>query len=211
MRKNIKALILCLGITISCSSLAFAEGVQDVVTGAGKQPIRSEKFGNCVQTKWSSPSSPCAAAPAPQAEVAPAPVAAPEPAPAPEPVAQLVSEQLTILFDFNKSIITPTSAAKLDQIAAAVNLSPHVTKVNIVGYTDQIGTDKYNDKLSVRRAHSVKAYLDGKMRIDANVLGLRGLGKQSPVDECKNSKNRKAKIACMAVNRRVEVEFEFQK
>ena len=86
-----------------------------------------------------------------------------------------------------------------------------MTKVDIVGYTDQIGTETYNDKLSTQRADAVKAYLDTKMHIDVSVLGLRGLGEQSPVVNCKKVKARKKKIACMAKDRRVEIEFEFQK
>ena len=196
------ALFVCLSATTS-----LAGTPQDVVTGVGKQPIRSTKFGTCVQTKWSANSDVCAPAPEVKAEPAPAP----EPTPAPQPVAQLGHEQLTIYFTFNKSVITKESADKLNQIADAVNHSPKVTKVNIVGYTDEIGTHKYNNKLSVKRAHAVKAYLDTKMRIDASVLGLRGLGEQDPVVDCKKSKKRAQKIVCMAKDRRVEVEFEFEK
>jgi len=197
------ALFICLSATTS-----LAGDPQDVATGRiGKQPIRSTKFGTCVQTKWSASSDVCAPAPEVKAEPAPAP----EPIPTPQPVAQLGHEQLTIYFTFNKSAITKESAEKLNQIADAVNHSPKVTKVNIVGYTDEIGTHKYNNKLSVKRAHAVKQYLDTKMRIDASVLGLRGLGAQDPVVDCKKSKKRAQKIVCMAKDRRVEVEFEFEK
>ena len=93
-----------------------------------------------------------------------------------------------------------------------MNKSSKVTKVAIVGYTDQIGSDSYNNKLSVKRAKAVKAYLDERTRIPADVVGLRGLGKQDPVTTgCNKKKSRKAKIACMAEDRRVEVEFEFEK
>lgn len=208
MKNNLKNIMACVAIVAISATASFAGNPQDIVTGAGKQPIRGTKFGNCVQTKWSSSTDVCATvAPAPQAEVAPTPA----PVPAPQPVTQLGREQLVINFDFNKSIVTKESTVKLDQIADAVNRSPKVTKVNIVGYTDEIGTDKYNNKLSVKRAHAVKEYLDTKMRIDANVLGLRGLGKQDPLVECKKTKNRTKKIACLAKNRRVEIEFEFEK
>lgn len=205
-----QSLLLCT-VAFCFSSAALATEAQDVVLGPGKQPVKSEKFGTCVQTKWSAANDPCApaAAPAPKpvAKVqAPVPVAA-----TPQPVTKLASEQLTIYFDFNKSAITENSAIKLNAIADAVNHSPRVTRVNIVGYTDQIGSDAYNDKLSIKRANAVKAYLDTRMHIDVNVLGLRGMGDKAPVVNCSKVKGRKQKITCMAKDRRVVVEFEFQK
>jgi len=209
MLKNIiKSTAICL-LMSGFASAVMAVEAQDVVTDKNSnQPIRSEKFGTCVQTKWNAASDPCAVAVKEEPKHAPVVVA---PEPAPQPVAKLGREQLTIYFDFNKAVVTAESAAKLDAISDAVNKSPKVTKVNIVGYTDLIGTDVYNNKLSVKRANAVKAYLDTKMRINSNVLGLRGLGKQNPVADCKKTRNRKKDIACMAKDRRVEVEFDFQK
>jgi OOP family OmpA-OmpF porin len=193
------ASVLALGFATS----AFANPAQDVViNGSAKQPIRSERFGNCVLTKWNANSDICA--PAQKAAVV-------VPAPAPEPVTKLAREQLTILFPFNKATLTPDSKAKLNAIADAVNRSPHVTRVGIVGYTDQIGTNSYNNKLSENRAKSTKAYLDTRMRLDSSIVGLRGLGKENPVADCAKVKKRAAKIECMAPDRRTEIEFEFQK
>ncbi len=198
--------MLCtLAIGLTSASLAVAD--QDIVVGPGKQPVRNERFGTCVQTKWNSSSNPCV-------EQAPAPVQAqiaPHRHQGIQAVSRLAREQLTIYFDFNKSALTADSKRKLDAIANAVKSSPRVTKVNIVGYTDEIGGDEYNNKLSVARADAVKAYLDKKIAIDVNVLGLRGLGKADPVVDCAKVKSRKKKIACMAKDRRVEIEFEFQK
>jgi outer membrane protein OmpA-like peptidoglycan-associated protein len=206
MQINIKKSIMVCLLAFGTAHAALADEAQDIVTGPGKQPVRSEKFGNCVHTKWDAQSDPCAPPPP-----APKHVQYIPPVEAPQPVAKFAREQLTIYFDFNKSQITADSSAKLDAIATAVNQSPKVTKVDIVGYTDQIGSNSYNEKLSVTRAKSVKAYLDTKMRIDASVLGLRGMGEKDPVVDCSNTKNRKKKIACMAKDRRVEIEFEFQK
>lgn len=198
-----KILAASCALTLSFAANAFAGPDQDVVTN-NKQPIRSERFGTCVLTKWNAQSDICA--PAKKAEVA-----KPAPAPAPEPAAQLAREQLTILFPFNKSTLTKESTAKLDQIADAVNRSPKVTRVGIVGYTDQIGSDSYNNKLSEKRADTAKKYLDTRMRLDSNIVGLRGLGKENPVSDCAKVTKRAAKIECMANDRRVEIEFEFQK
>lgn len=193
-------------LTLGFAASAFAGPAQDVVVnGSSKQPIRSERFGNCVLTKWNADSDVCAPA-APKAEVA-----KPAPAPAAEPVNKLAREQLTILFPFNKATLTKESRTKLNKIADAVNRSPHVTRVGIVGYTDQIGSDSYNNKLSEKRAQASKKYLDSRMRLDSNIVGLRGLGKQNPVTDCAKVTKRDKKIDCMAQDRRVEIEFEFQK
>ena len=203
MSFNFKLFAAGCAVTFSLAASAFAGPVQDVVVnGKEKQPLRSERFGNCVLTKWNASSDICAPA-KPQAKAAPAP--------APEPVAKLAREQLTILFPFNKATLTKESKGKLDKIADAVNRSPRVTRVGIVGYTDLIGSDSYNNKLSEKRAQTAKKYLDGRMRLDASVVGLRGLGKEHPVTDCSKVAKRDKKIDCMARDRRVEIEFEFQK
>ncbi|HEU5047717.1 MAG TPA: OmpA family protein [Rickettsiales bacterium] len=205
MIKSLATLALIFGLAQS----AFAAESQDVVVGPGKQPVKSEKFGTCVQTKWTAASNPCEPAPAPQPVVA-----APAPAPAPvvqQPVSRLAHEQLTIYFNFNKADLTENAKIKLDAIADAVRHSPRVLRVKIVGYTDEIGTSSYNDKLSVKRANAVQAYLARRVNIDVNVIGLRGMGEKDPVVDCSKVKARKKKIACMARDRRVEIEFDFQK
>jgi OOP family OmpA-OmpF porin len=190
-------------LALSFATAAFADQPQDVVTGPGSAPVHGEKFGNCVLTKWQAKEDVCAPAAAPKVVEAP-------PAPAPQPVSKLAREELTIYFGFNKDVLIQESKDKLDQIADAVNHSPKVTKVDIVGYTDEIGSNSYNNKLSIRRAESVKRYIDAKMRIPSDVASLRGKGKEDPVVDCSKTKKRKAKIACMAKDRRVEIEFQFQ-
>jgi OOP family OmpA-OmpF porin len=76
--------------------------------------------------------------------------------------------------------------------------------VVITGYTDRLGSDKYNQKLSERRATAVKDYLVGK-GVAANRLKAEGKGKANPVVQC-NNKKRADLIACLEPNRRVEVE-----
>jgi len=56
----------------------------------------------------------------------------------------------------------------------------------------------------------VKKYLDGKINIPTEVTDIRGLGESNSVTDCKKIKARKAKIACLAKDRRVEVQFQYQ-
>jgi OOP family OmpA-OmpF porin len=132
--------------------------------------------------------------------------AAPAPAPAPAPMisSQKITFQADALFDFDKAVLKPEGKAKLSDLAAKIK-SVNLEVVVATGYTDKIGSDKYNDRLSLRRAQAVKAYLVSQ-GIEANRVYTEGKGKRNPVVTDCSQKNRKALIACLAPNRRVEVE-----
>jgi OOP family OmpA-OmpF porin len=133
---------------------------------------------------------------------------APQPpvAPAPAPViqSQKVTYQADALFDFDKAILKPGGKAKLDDLASKIG-DLNLEVVVATGYTDRIGSDKYNDRLSLRRAQAVKAYLVSK-GIEANRIYTEGKGKRNPVTTGCNQKNHKQLVACLAPDRRVEVE-----
>ena len=74
----------------------------------------------------------------------------------------------------------------------------------ITGYTDRLGSDAYNQKLSERRAAAVKTYLSGK-GIEANRLTAQGKGETNPIVTCTET-NKAQLIKCLEPNRRVEVE-----
>ena len=134
------------------------------------------------------------AAPA-AAPAAPAPKAA---APAPAPAAATkVTYAADAFFDFDKSNLKAEGKAKLDDLVGKVKgISLEV--IIAVGHTDSIGTDAYNQKLSVRRAEAVKAYLVSK-GIEKNRVYTEGKGEKQPVADNKTSQGR-------AKNRRVEIE-----
>jgi OOP family OmpA-OmpF porin len=151
------------------------------------------------------PPAPPAPAPAP-APVAEAPAPAPEPVAPPPPPARFekVTLSATELFGFDSATLTMPQP-KLDDIASALQADPSITDVDIVGYTDRLGSSKYNHKLSQRRADAVREYLVSK-GVDAKRLQTHGKGEQNPVvTDCKQKK-RSALIECLAPNRRVEVE-----
>jgi OmpA-OmpF porin, OOP family len=133
---------------------------------------------------------------APERPPAPPPVAAapPPPPPPPPPKEKLVLRG--VHFDFNKSNIRRGDAAVLDEAAAALKANPGVT-VNVNGYCDAIGSVKYNQRLSERRAASVVRYL-AKAGIPENQLVPHGYGKTDFVATNDTAEGR-------AQNRRVEL------
>ncbi len=139
----------------------------------------------------------CDGALQPAPAVAPAPAAvAPAPAPAPA-VASKVTFAADAFFDFDKAVLKPEGKAKLDDVASKVK-DINLEVVIAVGHTDSVGSDAYNQKLSVRRAEAVKAYLVSK-GIAKDRVYTEGKGEKQPVADNKTAEGR-------AKNRRVEIE-----
>ncbi|MCH7345190.1 OmpA family protein [Pelomonas sp. CA6] len=127
----------------------------------------------------------------------PAPVAPPAPSAPPKPTSEKVTYAADAFFDFDKSVLKPEAKAKLDDLVSktgGINLEVIIA----VGHTDSVGTDAYNQKLSVRRAEAVKAYLVSK-GLEKNRVYTEGKGEKQPVADNKTAEGR-------AKNRRVEIE-----
>lgn len=86
-------------------------------------------------------------------------------------------------------------------------MDPKDSFVIVLGYTDLIGSDAYNQKLSQARAQSVVCYLVSK-GIPSDKISARGMGKSNPVtgNTCNSVKGHAAVISCLAPDRRVEIE-----
>jgi OOP family OmpA-OmpF porin len=145
-----------------------------------------------------------AAAPAPPPPPPPPPPRAAPPAPPPPPPpppAAPVSEKVTFaadaFFDFDKSVLKPEGQAKLSDLVdktKGINLEVIIA----VGHTDSVGGDAYNQRLSIKRAEAVKAFLVSR-GIEKNRVYTEGKGEKSPVADNRTREGR-------AKNRRVEVE-----
>lgn len=90
----------------------------------------------------------------------------------------LVSLPSDVLFDFGKFNIRPDAEATLSQLSEVL-ITMHDSRVEITGHTDSKGSDEYNDKLSIRRANSVKAWLEENGVISK--MTTAGQGERSPV------------------------------
>ncbi len=147
--------------------------------------------------------------PPPPPVVAPPPPPPPPPPPAPPPAKLLPKKfdfSADVLFDFDKYALKPKGLELLDELAATLQ-GATFDSVIAIGHTDPLGSKAYNQKLSERRADTVKQYLTSKGiasdRISASGKGMSEL--KVTMADCKSSKGRKALIECLQPNRRVDI------
>jgi len=148
------------------------------------------------------------------AAAAPAPAAAP--VAGPDKPAVKAEFKAETLFDFDKAVVKADGQKVLDdKIVAGMKAHSEVEMLLVTGHTDRIGTAKYNQKLSERRAAAVKAYLV-KQGVAAERIHTVGKGESEPSadantkENCKGVKGKMKLIACLQPDRRVTVEPEVQ-
>ena len=215
MNKQVKLAIAAAAALLAVSTASYAQKA-DPSKGSGyvigaEQNVVKSGVGLCWRTGFFTPAMAIAGcdddllpkpAPAPAPRVAappPPPPPAPKPPapPPPAPTSEKVTFAAEALFDFDKSVVKPEGRARLDDLVGKIK-GITLEVVIAVGHTDAIGTDAYNQRLSVRRAEAVKAYLVSK-GIPANRIYTEGKGKRQPVADNRTAAGR-------AKNRRVEVE-----
>jgi outer membrane protein OmpA-like peptidoglycan-associated protein len=108
----------------------------------------------------------------------------------------LIVNMSDVLFDFNKYTLKPEAREKLAKVSGILVAYPNL-KLQVEGYTDNIGSDQYNQKLSEERADGVRDYLVSQSVPQANI-SAEGLGESDPIAD--NSTN-----AGRAKNRRVQL------
>jgi OOP family OmpA-OmpF porin len=135
-------------------------------------------------------------------QAAPAPVAAPRRCDA------AVTFQNEETFPFAKDELTPAAKGRLDRdVLGRLAACAGVEAVVIEGHADRLGSQQYNQKLSERRAESVKAYLASK-GADRDKIETIGMGKTVPAKFCPDTKRRAELIACLAPNRRAVISIK---
>ena len=199
------------------AALATAAGAQNRVTAANGGPVIDNWQNGTGELVWkngtnelcwrdanwtpATAATGCDGALVPAAAPA-APVATPSApvvpvAPPAPPVASKVTFAADAFFDFDKSVLKPEGRAKLDDLVSKIR-DVNLEVIIAVGHTDSVGTDAYNQRLSVRRAEAVKAYLVTK-GIERNRVYTEGKGEKQPVADNRTKEGR-------AKNRRVEIE-----
>lgn len=140
----------------------------------------------------------------------PKPAAKTSPAPEPTPVAQPETSRVTLpsdaLFAFGKGDLAQhddDQSNALDKLVRSLRGVQRLDAVELVGYTDRVGSKSYNDKLAQKRADTVREYLIAQ-GVPEGVITAEGRGEADPIAECPNLRGQKL-IDCLAPNRRVEV------
>lgn len=140
--------------------------------------------------------------------VAPAPVVAQAPPPVPVPERRRVSYSAESLYVFDTSELTPTGKAALDTFAGELR-GARFEVITVEGHTDRLGTDAYNQNLAIQRADTVRRYLIDSGGFDAGKITAVGKANTQPTAataDCKGSEPTPALKACLAPDRRVEIE-----
>jgi OOP family OmpA-OmpF porin len=191
---------------LAVSGFAQAQNIDNWASGSGTLNARSGGDSSLCwrDSAWTPATAAmdCDGAIKPAPKAAPAPAAAPAPkaaAPAPAPVVS--STKITLLadalFDFDKSVIKPEGAAKLNDLTSKLK-AVTVEVIIVIGHTDSVGSLAYNKKLSLKRAEAVKAYLV-KNGVEASRVYTEGKAFSEPVADNKTAAGR-------ALNRRAIVE-----
>ena len=221
MIKPVKLAFIVAAAAIATAASGVGSAQQVTSDGYVRSPngeVVKDPFGLCWRTPWFTPAKAIAgcdddllpkAPPPPPAPPKPvetpkavvpvAPPVAPVVAPpvAPKATTEKVTFAADAFFDVNKSVLKPEGKAKLDDLVSKLG-GITLEVIIAVGHTDSDGSDASNQKLSVRRSESVKAYLVSK-GVEANRVYTEGKGEKQPVADNK-TKDGKAK------NRRVEIE-----
>lgn len=172
-------------ITSVLSSLAFSVAAQGYVVSSDTQPVR-DSSGQCVRTGSWTPADrqpPC------------------DPAPVTQTTAFLSAD---VLFGFDKATLTAQGQSELNKVASAIATG---SRVSVTGHADWIGNAEYNQTLSVRRAQAVADYLQKQV---SAVYSVHGMGSTDPLPStavCKGEKNFQKLVACLAPDRRVEIDY----
>jgi OOP family OmpA-OmpF porin len=170
------------------------DGPQAYVTSGSGHVVRvKDRQGRCVRTKdWSEELATRECDPdlfPEEAEVVA--VAA--------PVYEKSVMSASALFAFDSAELSEDGATSLQALGESIRAKgARVVDIDIVGHTDSSGPEAYNQKLSLRRAEAMKAYLVREGGIDAAIIDVMGKGESMPVADNATREGR-------ARNRRVEV------
>ena len=218
------AALACLG-SIHVAD-ASAQGYVTDTRGA----IVKSAFGLCWRTSAWTPAMAVAEcdpglvpnrAPSPARPAPPAPAPRPAaPAPAPKPAAPAAAKpkrcdatvtlQNDQVFESNKAVLTAAAKARLEKdVIGRLLTCATIEAVIVEAHTDRLGSQQYNQKLSDRRAESIKRHLVSR-GVDAAKIETLGMGKTVQSKSCPDVKNqsRKELIACLAPNRRAIISIK---
>jgi OOP family OmpA-OmpF porin len=219
-RMTLAAVATCAALSPATGSAQTGERKDGYLTDTQGGIVRAIGAGVCVRTSQWTPALAVAECdpdlvpkappppPPPKKVETPPPKKAEAKKPAPKPEMMNVERKIELQgMPFDKAEMTPDNVKELDEFMA--DLKPVTLGAIIVtGHTDRIGSLKYNQRLSERRAVVVKDYVVSK-GVDPKLIFWEGKAFKQPIPVtkfCSNKMKRKQLIECLAPNRRVTVE-----
>lgn len=201
MRIRVFHLLMVMASMLGASQIMAAEGYW---TNSSGEVWRSGA-GECWHTGFWAPEMAIVGCDGKEAE--PAPVAEPAPAPAPAPAPMAAPMEATVNFGFDRADLDGKATAAIDTLVSNAKSKGSIKAVRVTGHADRIGTEDYNQDLSLRRASAVSDYLVQNAGIAAQAIEIGGKGESQPLVGCEGVRGAAA-IECLAPNRRVEVVFD---
>ncbi|MEZ5071853.1 MAG: OmpA family protein [Bacteroidales bacterium] len=187
--------------------VAVAEPAEEAVVAEPKEEMAVAEPAEEVAEQPAKPLEPEAT---PEPEVEPEPEVAPEPVATPEPTTPAVPERYLVkpvFFAFDSDELSRTAKNKLDELAGLMTQFPAL-KLEVIGHTDALGSEEYNDALSIRRANAVRDYLIAGGVSDSRLV-VRGMSERSPVARNRTRNDQDAPEG-RKLNRRVQFKVSVQ-
>ncbi|QFU74331.1 OmpA family protein [Halioglobus maricola] len=185
-------LLLATSVVLGCAGSSNSYDSQPYVTNGGDTVVRvKDREGRCIRTPaWTEETATRECDP----QLFPAETAV---------VAAPVYESLTLsanaLFGFDSAVIKQEGLAALQQLGDKIEAKgAEVVDIDIIGHTDSVGAEDYNQQLSERRASAMRDFLVNERGIDSSIIDVSGMGESSPIGDNGTAEGR-------AQNRRVEV------
>jgi len=201
--KQLTRTIMLIGLGLSSGLVSAAPGYVDE---SAKSIVRTG-YGDCLHTgRWSVENA--------IAECDPEIVALRDKPAAVAAVEVMVRKELKpirleadALFGFDSATLTDEGRSRLDNALSQIPDRSVLQdkRVTITGFTDRLGPEGYNQKLSEARAQAVRDYLVSK-GMHADAIDVRGLGAAKPLVTCEGKRGN-GLIQCLAPNRRTEIQF----
>lgn len=104
------------------------------------------------------------------------------------------------LFDYNSAELKESAKLDLQRLGLLIQTWTK-SRVIVEGHTDSIGTEAYNNDLSLRRAQSIRNYIEKSLMIDTGRIETKGLGESEPIADPNGD------VQQQAINRRVVIRF----
>lgn len=182
------------GVLFASSAIAHEGGkANESYVGDSANHYVTDSSGDCVRTgswKKEDMTVECGAEPV---------KAAAPPPPPPAPVYESKTIAAEALFDFNKSTLKPAGQTAIHNLDEDIkSKGARVVDINVIGHTDSVGPEAYNETLSLKRATSVKDFMVSE-GVDAGIIDISGEGERNPIASNDTDEGR-------ALNRRVEIQ-----